>query len=350
MELRSSLPKKASFRIAHFLEALLLHKSNPKEYIPRPRNGHINRSMLFTIFSVLIIAGARTIAAGDPDITTIPLCCPSVDWRLAQVSGDLLRPKQYDCVDQNFENQTTILENTSPVYGIGIRRPIDHETNSSIPQCENHVLARFPRVGDQMISREACVMGMGNYLATISCSQETVQSISFVQKCCPLNYIYDSGQRKCVQNLETSNFHLYTPILGRTVIFNDNQIDCPRDKVLVEYKLNQYNFAITNGSLDLRPLRKKFESSQYCIEALDNVASRSAKPMTDQVFLVRTCDDVSSTCHRIPCIRRCCNDGEMFSKGNATSYCRRDETDTTYHSFESLEISGNFSKPSGMYN
>ncbi|XP_073824519.1 methuselah-like 15 [Musca autumnalis] len=313
--------------------------------------------MIFPIICALLIAGKRTVtltAATDVlDLKSVPLCCPRADWKLARITNDLHEVDRYECVPQSLNisvaqlspgqrEETTVFENATPVYGLGIRLSEDHMTNSSIPVCENQIFNRFAKNHDVEIASDACVMGVQDELVTVSCSQDDQQwrQISFAQKCCPLNYVYDGSQRKCVQKAEALDFQVYQPFFKTVVIFNDKPIDCPRDKVLVEYKLTQFKFSINNGRIYLRPLNKIFGPSRYCIEAVVNAPYRS-----EQEFLVRTCDDITSTCRRMPCIRRCCNDGEMFTKGNATSYCKRDESDTTFHSFESLDISGNFSKP-----
>ncbi|XP_061390516.1 uncharacterized protein LOC133325812 [Musca vetustissima] len=313
--------------------------------------------MIFPIICALLIAGKRTTIAVTVtdafDLTTVPLCCPSADWKLARITADVQESPKYVCLPQAYDTNATqspagpkegsfLFENSSPVYGLGIRLAEDHMTNSSIPECDNQILNRFARNDEVEIASDACVMGVQDELVTVSCPQEDPKwrPITFAQKCCPNNFIYDGGQRKCVQSSDAPNFQLYQEFFQTAVVFNDNAIECPRNKVLVEYKLTQYKFTISNGSIHLRTLNKKFGPSQYCVEAIDNVPYE-----TEQEFLVRTCDDISSACRRMPCIRRCCNDGEMFTKGNATSYCKRDESDTTFHSFESLDISGNFSKP-----
>lgn len=316
--------------------------------------------MFFPIICALLIAGKRTVAVAVTatdgiDLTTVPLCCSSADWKLARITSDLQESAKYVCVPQLFIANSTqlpsgqkeeilIFENSSPVYGLGIRHGEDHVTNSSTPECSSPVFNKFARNRNVEIAADACVMAVRDELVTVSCPREDQQwrTISFAQKCCPHNFIYDAGQRKCVQSPDPVNFQLYQPFFKTAVVFNDNTIDCPRDKVLVEYKLTQFKFSLSNGRIYLRALNKIFESSQYCVEAIEN-----APYVIDQEFLVRTCDDIASTCHRMPCIRRCCNDGEMFTKGNATSYCKRDESDTTFHSFESLDISGNFTKPPG---
>ncbi|XP_075151549.1 methuselah-like 15 [Haematobia irritans] len=320
--------------------------------------GPLKRSMQLITGLLLFFAGVQA-TTGDKvdDKYTIPLCCPSSDWKLVQIPGGPLGPINFACVTQDINEETTAtpqyetqekwIEDTSPVYGLGIRRSEDHESNSSIPLCENPFMNSFSRGENINIAFDSCLMGHGrDKIISISCSagHGSKRPIAFTQKCCPHNFYYDSGQHKCVPNrLGISNFHLYQPFFKTAVIFNDNSIDCPRDRVLVEYKLNQFKFSLSNGSLHLRPLNKVFKSNQYCIEAVDNMSSSSSE--LEQEYLVRVCDEVATTCRRMACIRRCCNDGEMFSKGNATSYCRRDESDTTYHSFESLEISGNFTKP-----
>ncbi|XP_013109639.2 G-protein coupled receptor Mth2 [Stomoxys calcitrans] len=350
-------PVSSLFEEFHLQSCFVGHiKAKQRKFHWRTSGHQINTSMPFKVVWVLLFASMQTLVGGvDDRNSTLSLCCPSINTKLAKISKGPLRSPSFACVPQisnedttqtvSYESETDSLHHVYPVYGLGVGEVQD--TNSNIlAQCENQILQRFPRKESIKIPFDACVMGTEDEIISISCPQDikSTRKISFGHKCCPHNYIYDSNQHKCVLNpLGVSNFHLYQPFFKTAAVFNDNPIDCARDKVLVEYKVNQYKISLINGRLYLRPLNKVFESNQYCIEAIDNIGSSPS--LSEQEFLVRTCDDVSTTCRRMPCIRRCCNDGEMFSKGNATSYCRRDESDTTYHSFESLEISGNFTKP-----
>ncbi|XP_037817401.1 G-protein coupled receptor Mth2 [Lucilia sericata] len=318
--------------------------------------------MLFTVFCLLFInGGIQSITAGAPEHSTVPLCCPATNWKLARISRGLFRYDDYTCIPPKEDSITQTLEaaivpfeKSSPVYGYGIMAPKDHELNSTIPKCEGKNFVEHILDKDFEIPSLSCLMGIGeDRVAAISCITDyntKLRAFSYIHKCCPNNYIYDSSQRKCVE--ASANFHLYRKLFKNAAIFNANNLACPRNKVLVEYQLNDFKFSIDNGQLFLRTLNKKFDFSEYCIEALtpitDGGDNQSNNPILrqEQQYLIRTCDDILPVCRRMPCIRRCCNDGEMFTKGNATSYCRRDESDTYFHSFESLEISGNFSKPS----
>lgn len=325
--------------------------------------------MLFAVFWVLFInGGIQSITAGTPESYTVPLCCPASGSKLAKISRGLFRSDDYTCLapPQKGNNNTETLdssimayENSLPVFGYGILRPEEHSRNSSIPQCETKQFIEFTKDEDFVIPPKSCLMSIDDkIIASISCplvNDESLQPISFIHKCCPNNYIYDNSQQKCVESL-VKNYHLYKVFFKNYSLFDDNPISCPRDKVLVEYQLDEYKFSLNNGQMFLRLSNKRYDFSEYCIEAImnnkkptaDNSSSNSNElQQQPQLYLVRTCDDISAICRRFPCIRRCCNDGEMFTKGNPSPYCKRDESDTAYHSFESLEISGNFTKPSG---
>lgn len=320
--------------------------------------------MIFPIFWLLFInVGIQSITARAEERSTLPLCCPGHGWKLARISRGLFRSDDYTCIPPPLMDNLTeplndavlAFDKSSPLFGYGVLEPKEHESNFSIPTCERRKYVEYTVGEDFEIPPNSCIMGIADELiAAISCpptNEDSLQAFRFIHKCCPNNYIYDSTQRKCIE--AAANYHLYKNLFPNKAIFKANTLACPRDKVLVEYQLNEFKFSIDDGELFLRNLNKKFAFPQYCIEAvvqspaLDNPSQSSIMLRREQQFLVRTCDDMLTVCRRMPCIRRCCSDGEMFTKGNATSYCRRDESDTTYHSFESLEISGNFTKPPG---
>lgn len=320
--------------------------------------------MLFVVFCLLFVNdGVQSITAGAPESSTVPLCCPATDWKLARLSRGLFRSDDFICIPPAWKGSVLepldpamqVYEKSSPVFGYGIRAPKSHELNSSVPTCNSKNFVQYKMQEDFEIPQKSCIMGIdGQHVAAIFCSSaydDNLQSFQIIHKCCPNNYIYDSSQRKCLK--APANYVLYRKLFKKFAIFNANTLACPRNKVLVEYQLNEFKFNVEKGQLFLRSLNKKFDFTDYCIEAVvqdslaENVSKASNIWSREQQFLIRTCDDILPTCRHMPCIRRCCNDGEMFTKGNATSYCRRDESDTTYHSFESLEISGNFTKPPG---
>uniref|UniRef100_A0A1A9WBV7 G-protein coupled receptors family 2 profile 2 domain-containing protein n=1 Tax=Glossina brevipalpis TaxID=37001 RepID=A0A1A9WBV7_9MUSC len=304
-------------------------------------------SMFFALLSMLYI---QQVVGGSDFKAGIPLCCPN-SWLLAKVWRGLFRSPKYNCVAPPtnrydlIDNEKAIFEGTHPVYGYGIYSVNQTFANSSILPCDHQTLIKLTGHENVQISPHSCVIGLDEYIAVISCplrDNEVLQSLNFIHKCCPIGYVYDVSEQKCTVN-GTDDYQVYKAFFPNFAIFNSASLDCPTDKVLVEYKVNKRQSSFVDDQfILLHSEKRKFYYSEYCLEAITNRSTIISN--REMQFLVRVCADID-ICDRIPCIRRCCRDDEIFTRGNATSYCKKDTGDIAYHSFESLNISGNFSKP-----
>lgn len=223
--------------------------------------------------------------------------------------------------------------------------------NETIADCERTILRNISlsTASSVDVSPKSCMLILNRRLIVLTCntiSDVTVPStpIGFINKCCSHGYIYSSEFKKCL--IGEPDFSLYSPIFDRKTIFVDNPFQCANNKVLVEYiesvKTVNYmknNLVWTNGNRSLK-------RSEFCIEAIDGINRNTSimPPIKNQQYLIRTCQQ-SKFCDTLPCVRRCCADGEIYYKKNMTTLCKRDESDRTFESFSSLKISGNFTKP-----
>ncbi|XP_053959112.1 uncharacterized protein LOC128863790 isoform X2 [Anastrepha ludens] len=297
-------------------------------------------------------------------LVSAPICCP-LGWSLVKINMGFFRPELYECRNvfhsgddnensknpNDLENAIEIFERTAPVYGYRIQpAELDKGGNftGQIPQCNRHRFLFL--IGDKEVELppNTCLTSIDQRLAAISCTPtrgEVPQSLSVVHKCCPLRYVYDAGYQKCVPHDGEQNFQRYSSLLQQWTIFVDGMVECARDMVLVEYHLSESQLKFIDGkvAITIGNEWKKFKLQEYCMEAIEETADENY--VNKPVFLVRTCQP-RRVCQGMACIRRCCADGEIVTKGNATSYCKRDEADVGFHSFESLQISGNFTKPS----
>ncbi|XP_054743814.1 G-protein coupled receptor Mth2 isoform X1 [Anastrepha obliqua] len=297
-------------------------------------------------------------------LVSAPICCP-LGWSLVKINMGFFRPELYECRNvfhsgddnensknpNDLENAIEIFERTAPVYGYRIQpAELDKGGNftGQIPQCNRHRFLFL--IGDKEVELppNTCLTSVDQRLAAISCTPtrgKAPQSLSVVHKCCPLRYVYDAGYQKCVPHDGEQNFQRYGSVLQQWTIFVDGMVECSRDMVLVEYHLSESQLKFIDGkvAITIGNEWKKFKLQEYCMEAIEETADENY--VNKPVFLVRTCQP-RRVCQIMACIRRCCTDGEIVTKGNATSYCKRDEADVGFHSFESLQISGNFTKPS----
>ncbi|XP_039951480.1 uncharacterized protein LOC120768789 [Bactrocera tryoni] len=324
----------------------------------------------------LLIAAGRHIASvqGDNEtrqtavrrLVSAPICCP-LGWSLVKINMGFFRPEIYECrnlaegdADNSAasgdakETQTSvdIFERTAPVYGYRIQAPaLDQGGNYSgqLPQCNRQTFVFLTGDREVELPSSACLASVDQRLAAVYCPPtrgEALQTLSVVHKCCPLHYVYDAGQQKCVRIAGTPNFQRYGILLQEWAIFVDDVLACPQDMALVEYQLRGKEVKFIDGkmAIAIRGEWKKFKLLEYCMEAIEGASVWS--DFAEQRYIVRTCQP-RRVCQGVACIRRCCADGEFFTKGNRTSYCKRDESDVSFHSFESLQITGNFTKPAG---
>ncbi|CAD6997085.1 unnamed protein product [Ceratitis capitata] len=292
------------------------------------------------------------------------ICCP-IGWSLVKLNMGFFRSDVYECRNVfhnddnseyigNIENKTEIFERTAPVYGYRIQAPaVDDGGNYSgeVPQCKRQTFVFLTGDKELELPANTCLTSVDRRLAAIYCPPargETLQTLSVVHKCCPLRYVYDADNQKCVQRAGVQTFQRYGYLLQQWSIFVDGTVQCASDMVLVEYNLSGKEVKFIDGkvAIAVRSEWKKFKQSEYCMEAIEG--ANAWNDLAEQRYLVRTCEP-RRVCQGIACIRRCCSDGEFFTKANKTSYCKRDEADIGFHSFESLQISGNFTKPAGKF-
>ncbi|XP_017464780.1 PREDICTED: G-protein coupled receptor Mth2 isoform X2 [Rhagoletis zephyria] len=301
-------------------------------------------------------------AAAARRLVSAPICCP-LGWSLLKLNMGFFRPELYECRnvfhngdekkvnDKETENSIEVFERTAPVYGYHIQSPeLDQDGNftGQVPQCARQTFLFLTSDKEVELPPSACLTSVDQRLAAIFCPPargEVLQSLSVVHKCCPLRYVYDTASQMCIQSVVEQSFQRYGSLLQQWAIFVDGAVQCEHDMVLVEYQLSGKELKFIDGKLAIAIGNewKKFQLSEYCMETIETLPF-DVYDVGEQRFLVRTCQQ-RRVCQGMACIRRCCEDGEFFTKGNATSYCKRDESDVGFHSFESLQISGNFTKP-----
>ncbi|KAL9925817.1 G-protein coupled receptor Mth2 [Glossina fuscipes] len=317
-------------------------------------------SMFFALIYMLYASDIQKVAGVSDFKVWVPLCCPT-SWLLAKVNRGIFRLPNYKCVPppidrfELIDNEIAIFEDTHAIHGYGIYDVNQTLSNSSVLSCDHQTLIKLTGNENVQIPSHSCVIGLGKHIAVISCplhDNDILQPLNFIHKCCPIGYVYEVSQQKCIVN-EDDNYHVYKGYFPNFAIFNSAPLDCSTNKVLVEYKVNKLQSSFADDQfILLQPEKRKFYYSDYCLEAImdqSNIQQKSnvSLEITSgemQPFLVRVCDN-TAICDRIPCIRRCCQDDEIFTRGNATSYCKKDTGDISYHSFESLNTSGNFTKP-----
>lgn len=227
--------------------------------------------------------------------------------------------------------------------------------NETITDCERTVQwnVSLPSETSIDVSLKSCIFIENSRLIVLTCKPVNdvtapTSRIGFINKCCPHGYIYSSEFNKCL--IGEADFTLYSHILDRPMIFVDNPFQCANNEVLVEYSVSANSIVFKENNLVWQNESRSLKISEFCIEAIDGInRNTSLVPVKNnqqnQQYLIRTCQQ-SKICDSLPCVRRCCSDGEIYFKKNMTTICKRDESDI-FESFSSLKINGNFTKPPG---
>ncbi|XP_051857927.1 probable G-protein coupled receptor Mth-like 3 isoform X1 [Drosophila albomicans] len=280
------------------------------------------------------------------NINSIGICCSPE----SKLDSELLKCIPATNIQNATDNYDVQLDQIDSPLGYDLARHNETITDCATTRLSNVSLASETSVE---ISAKSCLLTLNNRLIILTCKPEAndvtttvpTSRIGFVNKCCPHSYIYSSEFNRCVPG--TPDFDVYSSIVDRPMIFVDNPLLCANNKVLVEYTVTAEVVRVAEESkLVWQDGSRQLKRSQFCIEAIDGKKTprniRSIK--RNQQFLIRTCQQ-SKICDSLPCVRRCCADGEIYYKKNMTTLCKRDPNDILFESFASLKISGNFTKP-----
>ncbi|XP_068148312.1 probable G-protein coupled receptor Mth-like 12 [Drosophila tropicalis] len=116
-------------------------------------------------------------------------------------------------------------------------------------------------------------------------------------------------------------------------------------KVLVDYTVKTDAITFKENVLSWIDGTKNIKSGDFCIDVVNTLGKNKTKKTFkgQQLLFVRTCEDYK-TCKAIPCVRKCCTDGETYVRGNDTTFCKNYESNIKFQSFPGWKINVNFSK------
>lgn len=293
------------------------------------------------------------------NINSIKICCnpQSILYKI-RGSNNLTT---YNCThtieslnETDNANRIDLLGITESPHGYGLDKIDETVGHTELLQCAHtgySNVSLLTEISLKVLPKSCLIIIDSNSLVSLTCkskNDDKLQSIGIINKCCAHGYTFATEVNKCY--LQEPDYNKYSSLFDKPVIFVDNSFVCPKNKVLIEYVLTAEAIAIRNESILLKEHKRSFNKSEFCIEAIEMLnKNESSQIKTTQQFIVRTCQQLK-ICDSIPCVRKCCVDGEIYSKGNLTTSCRKDEYDFQFHSLNNMNTSGAFSKPSGMCN
>jgi hypothetical protein len=171
--------------------------------------------------------------------------------------------------------------------------------------------------------------------------QSSVYANSTLHKCCQLNEVYDIVDRVCVKKSANEN-----KLNASEHLFDSNsKIGSPKcdgdDDVAVEYDSEKHNITFYGGHLLLPSHAKsnalvEAQPNSFCIDSVSGDGMNVAKKSH---WMAKTCRP-RSVCDNIPCVRKCCGDGEKMQRQNSTLDCveHKDGIKPIFHNFSATGI------------
>ncbi|KAH8410611.1 hypothetical protein KR009_006638 [Drosophila setifemur] len=291
------------------------------------------------------------ILSGISKVCAVRICCRpnSILFKYRDADNtDLFQCASTESNLKEFPDTIEVIGKMIASEGIGIEGPNESDAKYQLPKCQTLTILNVTEQSKNSINlrNKSCIGHLNNkQIIILSCEFEKhvpSQSIGFVNKCCPLGSIYVSENNTCI--LGETDLFVYSPIINRPVVFSDNALQCSDNQVLVEYTVSSNIVEFFQQTLMWKDGSNFLRNSQFCIDAIYEFKSSTTRPFPEEKYLVRACQG-TNICKSLPCIRRCCGEGEMYAKGNFSTYCKRDETDTKFQGFQKLNINANFSKP-----
>lgn len=176
------------------------------------------------------------------------------------------------------------------------------------PNCDSDKMFHKKIKGESIsVPGENCVDLVDNSYHVVFCKNYFDTRVEIIQfrKCCPKYYIYDIIKRECVENFNISQY-FHRLIEKELNVFSTGPPVCElsKDDVIVEYKSNLHGLSFDKMRLKINGNTPYGGLNSFCIErTLDNI------------WIAQVCER-HSICKKIPCVRKCCNFGEMLHKRN----------------------------------
>lgn len=289
-------------------------------------NGLCNRVGSLWLLVMLLFVWNESAAA----TTSVQRCCPPgyAFVVLADVEEDT-----GDFFTHRFRCRERSGQEGEPTRLFGYNLDVTNQT-IGIPQCSEVIMSNLGSAFD-LVSTESCLDELNGQVIALRCSvDERSIDVHRVLKCCPEGSSYDLNERKCVFN-NVQQLDVFSHLAGEAVVLFD--VKTPQcldnEEVFIEYLSETHRLRLHQSSIDV--VSVKHEQSEhlspysFCIEALQTNQSTIedalfSDPSPPHPLIVRTCRP-RSICNRMPCVRRCCRNEQMFELHNDDSICVQNE-------------------------
>lgn len=307
-------------------------------------------------------------------LARINKCCPQDEvLQCEEVEDNNLSPLQhFSCIKKSLiinndvmfnkciRQQEKASNNVMTTHNSSILREIIGyniliDEYSHIPSnCgDNNFLSLFllGNMSHKVSESGSCVDVMENQIYILNCEEKTesdMMDILRLKKCCPMYYSYDIFARRCVNDNGTNVNNHFKHFLGNKVssVFDIGFPHCRDEDVLVEYHSNVHKLLIHDNALIITAtpsngpevlLQKTFcieNTFNSDVELTDGSESSHLHLKTSSKWIAKACRS-KNVCKFLPCIRKCCREGERMVYDNVTS-CEKHDTDfdPSFHFFD----------------
>lgn len=197
----------------------------------------------------------------------------------------------------------------------------------------------------------SCIDTVRNSFYSFTCDGTTQNPVPYkdvykLRKCCDKNFSFDIRLRRCIENNQLILEQDFADILTDNVaVFEAGLPECEDDEVLVEYYSSVHELNISQNSLvitDASNVNDILLLDSFCIDSTINsftdiVTSNITKNELlrgSSKWISKVCRN-KSVCNQMPCIRKCCKDGQrMVFDGITLCESHDQHLDLQFHSFD----------------
>lgn len=298
------------------------------------------------LFRVIVISAFLV----SSSFANIMKCCPY--GKVVQFDENSF-PKQYNCEEESLSSSEFKHTNSELEFSMQWNaHNVLADSSSHWPLCDDKYYPLYAILNaSNVVSKSAsCVDIMNNNYYVFTCDgnpyiESDFRNIFRLRKCCENGSSYDIFTRQCVVH----RLDLLTPfediLNDKIVTFEIGLPDCTNEEVLIEYFSNVHQLNINEDTLVVKNSiwPDVITQNSYCLETTmnseadlpDGADLKNFQQKISSKWIAKVCRP-KSICNQIPCIRKCCKEGQKMFFDNKTKCEKHDRhLDMKFHSFDS---------------
>lgn len=303
----------------------------------------------------------------NSSVASFMKCCPESEVvQVDSFEDNNLSPREhFSCVTESLtrikvkrkrESESYAISNSSFLTQLIAYNVLINE-DSHWPSCGDNSFPSYTILNESMkVSQSAsCIDVMNNNYYIFTCDERLESASDFkdvyrLRKCCEKDSSYDIFARQCVVNNDTTlreQFHEF--LHDKIVTFESGIPECKPDDVLVEYHSFVHRLKIYESSLIITGTNSHgpdvVMQNSYCVESTSNsevdfpdgADVKNFQLKASSKWIAKVCR-AKTICNQMPCIRKCCKEGQRMVYVNET-FCEKHDAhlDVKFHFFDIRE-------------